>query len=498
MQSNRKCKTCRTRRIKCDGAEPICNKCIKAQRTCVPLEDTESHAFTIHIENQYASGEEQRPRGPRSSLTPLQPTLQLRTRAVAYFMQNHFQMFEDMPDVSMTWAECFHEWGAAGNRSDMVDLGLSSLSLAVFAKAQSWKPAAMEGCGLYLQLLQAMQTRIPRIHRGDLSQNEIDECLLTIHFMARYESLVQSQSEDGDEKMALQSMKVWFHFDGAVAILKSWSNSRQEHKTPTSAIKLTRRTIIRTNLLREQRIAEWLAHGSSFGEFGTSQQFDSIVGNIINLHQEYLALKQKSANQDISTFDIETLFQTSYEIERDILDWPSKLPYRYAFTESDSLRSSNTPVDPFTLSPTLICAKPGYSLLWNEYHSMGMLLINTRLKIINLVSPENRHPEHEAAVEPSIYQFNSWTEKLINMIPFSLGKIPELSSTAGKPEAIPEGEVFKPYKANLAVWSIAIASSLEMLDPERREFFRRHLEKMAAASSECLIGYVLSGYWMVL
>ncbi|EEU42512.1 uncharacterized protein NECHADRAFT_80121 [Fusarium vanettenii 77-13-4] len=179
-------------------AKPICQKCIKSHRTCVEANAAKQQLFAIHIENQYAAGEKRRPRGPRSSLVPIQANVDLKTRAHAYYVQHHFQVFPDMPNVALTWAECLHEWKAGGKSSPIVDLAFSAVALSVFARFQNCRPAAAEASQSYLSLLRHMQDRIPRLSSGILSSDEIDEYLLGAHFMARYEAFVQNHGEKTD------------------------------------------------------------------------------------------------------------------------------------------------------------------------------------------------------------------------------------------------------------------------------------------------------------
>ncbi|KAI8718512.1 Zn(2)-C6 fungal-type domain-containing protein [Fusarium sp. LHS14.1] len=186
------------RRIKCDGAKPICQKCIKSHRTCVEADAAKQQQFAIHIENQYAAGENRRPRGPRSSLVPIQAKVDLKTRARAYYVQNHFQVFPDMPNVALTWVECLHEWRAEGKSSSMVDLAFSAVALSVFARFQNCRPAAAEASKSYLSLLRHMQDRIPRLSSESPSSDEIDEYLLGAHLMARYEAFVQNHGNEAD------------------------------------------------------------------------------------------------------------------------------------------------------------------------------------------------------------------------------------------------------------------------------------------------------------
>ncbi|RSM00872.1 hypothetical protein CDV31_011625 [Fusarium ambrosium] len=304
MQSNSSCQTCRTRRIKCDGAKPICQKCIKSHRTCVDADAAKQQQFAIHIENQYATGEKRRPRGPRSSLVPVHANVDLKTRAHAYYVQNHFQVFQDMPDVAMTWAECFHEWKAEGKNSPIVDLAFSAVALSVFSRFQNCRPAAAEASKLYLSLLRHMQNRIPRLSSGSLSSDEIDEYLLGAHLMARYEAFVQNHGDEADLE-PLKEVKVWFHIDGAAAILKIWYDNRHRY-TPTAIIRQTRRKLIKSCLLREQPVPRWLADGGVFGERDLALEFDHLTIQFIDLHHKYLELKQSSQNGILVTQQVDS------------------------------------------------------------------------------------------------------------------------------------------------------------------------------------------------
>lgn len=58
-------------------------------------------------------------------------------------------------------------------------------------------------------------------------------------------------------------------------------------------------------------------------------------------------------------------------------------------------------------------------------------------------------------------------------------------------------ESFKPYLANLVVWPMLVASSLQKLEPVQRHWFRWALSRVSSASSECLLANVMSDYWAV-
>ncbi|KAI8673526.1 Zn(2)-C6 fungal-type domain-containing protein [Fusarium keratoplasticum] len=468
MQSNSSCQTCKKRRIKCDGAKPICQKCIKSHRTCVEADAAKQQQFAIHIENQYATGEKRRPRGPRSSLIPIYANVDLKTRAHAYYVQNHFQVFQDMPDVVTTWAECLHEWKAEGKTSPIVDLAFSAVALSVFARFQDCRPAAAEASKSYLSLLRHMQNRIPRLSSGNPSSDEIDEYLLGAQFMARYEAFVQNHGDEADLE-PLKEVKVWFHIDGAAAILKIWFDNRHRY-TPTAIIRQTRRKLIKSCLLREQPLPRWLADGGVFGERDLALEFDHLTIQFIDLYHKYLELKQSSQNGILVAQQVESLVDDFRRLDQEMQE-----PCDYS-------------QDDFHSSTVSTCAKLGYTAVWNEYYAIRMLVSHTRLQILHL-APQ---PSSAATLE-CLSQLGSSADSLASFVPFCLGRIRK--SPKGSVE--PSNDNFQPYLASLVVWPLSLASGLHTLEPAQRQWFSSALARVSKESSECLYAYAASDYWAV-
>ncbi|KAH6870979.1 hypothetical protein B0T10DRAFT_553528 [Thelonectria olida] len=494
MQSNRACQTCRARRIKCDGAKPVCQKCVKSHRTCVEADAAKQQFFAIHIENQYVTGEKRRPRGPRSSLVPIHPDFDLKTRAHAYYAQNHFQVFQDMPDVATTWTECLHEWKAEGKSSPIVDLAFSSLALSVFARLQNCRPAAAEACKSYLRLLQHMQSRILHVNNGNLDAGEVDAYLLAAHFMARYESFVQNHGDATDSE-PLKLINVWSHIDGAAAILKIWYDNRH-HYTPTAAIKQTRRKLIKSSLLREQPLPRWLADGGLFGERDIALEFDHLIIQFIDIRHKYLKLKQVSEDGTSIPQEVDGLINESRKLDQDIQDWSTRLPSKWSYDTHVLAETCDYSEDHLYSTTILSCARPGYSAVWNEYHATRMLISHTRLQILDLVVAQPNFAYQSETLE-CLAQLNSSADSLASFVPFCLDYIRMRSHQTSAASVEISNEPFKPYLASLVVWPMSLASGLQMLEPAQRQWFRSALFRVSKASSECLHPYAMSDYWAV-
>ncbi|KAJ4297471.1 hypothetical protein N0V90_005362 [Kalmusia sp. IMI 367209] len=491
-QPTRSCQTCRTRRIKCDGAKPICQRCIKSQRPCVEAAAAKSENFIIHSENEYATGAKRRPRGPRSSLVPLQPSLNLQTRAHAYYVQNHFTVFQDIPDMSTTWTECFHEWKATGKTSEVVNIAFDAVALAVFGVKMKEKDAVTESSKAYVKLLKKMQSGILRINSGTLDADEIDAYLLTAYFMARYESFIQQNSDSAEP---LSTMKLWFHFDGAGAILQAWNANRWKY-TPSVVIKQARRLLIRSSLLRERQPG-WLEDGAAFGETDIALSYDRFVIQIMQLYDRYQRAAQASVFDPLIVIpEIDALAAEARSLDAAFQNWSTHLPTKWFFRrhlrpETDTLTYPND----ISYSPEISsCAKLGYTAVWTEYFALRMLLTNTRLRIFDL----DPTPTNSTFLESLtlLAELTSSAETLASFIPFCLDDV--RISPAPSTAVVMSHEPFKPYLANLVVWPLALASSLHKLDPVLQRWFCRALRKIATGSSECLVAYALSDYWVML
>jgi hypothetical protein len=407
--------------------------------------------FAIHSENQYASGKQKRPRGPRSTLISLQPSFSLVARAQAYYVQNHFQVFQDIPDVAATWTECFHEWKAAGKSSPIVDLSFSSLALSVFARTQQSASAAVEASKSYTQLLREMQRHILRVRSIDVDADEIDAYLLTVYFMARYESYLKQHTEAAEP---INEMKLWSHFDGAAAILKLWYSNRHRY-TATAIVKQARRTLVKSSLLRGQEPC-WLKDGAVFGEEGIALGLDRLTIQAIGLNLRYVNFKQKSEERPLDSFILGVLHQDARTLDEDIQAWSTQLPSKWAYQTHTLSETHSFPEDEFFSATVLSSETPGYAAVWTEYFAIRMLISNTRLRILDLTCPQ-LDQEFQQEKYDCLAQLNSFANSLASFVPYCLDRVRiTAKSVSDTSSALAEciDEPLKAYLANLVVWPL--------------------------------------------
>ena len=245
--------------MQCDGDRPICQKCRKSNRVCSGT-STGQIGSVVHIENTYASGQSKRPRGPRSNpaahltsklnLDLRSPTIDLKSQAIAYYLHHHLRTMQDIPSISKSvsgdvlpiWTQKA-EW-------PILDLAVSSLALAVFSRIRQHPPAAIEASKNYDRLLQMFQVNIL-----SLDAQNVDAYLLAIFLMSRYEEAIHQSGHPNLRTTFNKSLRSFSHHDGALAILKLWSQQLNHSQPATNVIKHTRRGLIRSFLLMNFTVA---------------------------------------------------------------------------------------------------------------------------------------------------------------------------------------------------------------------------------------------------
>jgi len=287
----------------------MCQRCIKSKRICVERGAAMSPHFLIHDESSYASGKSKRPRGPRSSLTNMQPYFDLQTRALAYYLQYHLQTPKDVPKISGGLSNCISAWQLSGRACPMVDLALSSMALAVYSRVQQCPPAAAEASSGYHKLLRITRNRIAQLTTSKLDERDIDSCLLAV-----------SQN-------SISALTCWSHTDGSMAIMKVWYD-KLNHSTSTPIIKHTRRGLIRSCLLRKIPLPDWIKDGSPFGEHDDELFCDRILVRLVNLHRSVAELQQ---NDCLTRATIEELDNEIRYLSEQLNDWTNQIPIKCTF-----------------------------------------------------------------------------------------------------------------------------------------------------------------------
>ncbi|KAH0828213.1 hypothetical protein FOPE_00246 [Fonsecaea pedrosoi] len=494
--SSRACQTCKIRRVKiqCDETKPTCLRCSGSGKICIFASVVEQPGFVFNLENAYASGKVKRPRGPRSCLTSLRPRFDLEARAVAYYLQDHLVVSDDVPDVVQSLCTYVGVWKGSGVESTMVDLALSAASLAVFSRVKQHPQAGAEAAAKYSVLLQLLKERITDMELASWdNSHEIDACLLTMFLMGRYEAAMPPTSSTVSE-----SLQRYFHHEGGLAVLKAWVQ-RPNPPRVTPIVKLGRRGLIRSSLLRTIPLPDWILEGERFGEQDREMVFDRVLVGAVNLHHETGFLLRR--NDGLSPSAVLALLGQARGYDESLRDWAKSLPPTWSYQRHTLTDPGPWPKRHF-YSPTAYSFQTvGQASVWSQYFATRMLINSTRLKLLDIA----RRPSYLGSqygqsewLESSIL-LNSMADRLAFTIPFALGRL-EMSQTSDGETLVTVNldKDMKPSLAALIVWQLTLAASMERVDPKQQRWFRSETAQLGRRIGNHVLESAEADGWLVL
>ena len=258
----RGCRTCVHRRIKCDTVQPVCGKCVKANRPCI-WNPNEQAGLRFQDESAYAQGKARRPRcNPKDNKVtnttaativekqrPLAPapqtplSISLDEQAFQYWIQTNVSHASNLHEAAHEWHTYVLPYWMKAKPGSCLHLAVSTLSRAVFGRARNVPQALVQAGKSYSQCL----ARTQRAVSGQLRES-MDELLLTTMLMGYFENIrypVAGAETAVREVDAVGSSftNVFCHYEGAmglVEIRRKWSNE----VTDVTLDKVARRQIV--------------------------------------------------------------------------------------------------------------------------------------------------------------------------------------------------------------------------------------------------------------
>ena len=498
------CRTCKIRRIKvsyaafrsyvanliaqCDETQPKCQKCIKSRRVCHGMGSGQTGSVLL-MENVYASGQKKRPRGPRHvrSTEPeseptnvlYRPLIDLKTKALLYYLSDHIQTVKGLPAISGGIADHFMPIWRLKADCSILNLAVSMMSLSVFAQTQQHKEAAFEASMNYQRLLRVAQVTNPSVAEGN-----IEACMLATFFMSRYEGVVyRSEHHDRRTPMAM-NLNSFSHDDGSKAILKLWREQSNPRQPVSNVVKHVRRGVIRSALVRNHAIPDWMSDGTAFGEDGLELEYDHIIVRTANVRWLLAnVLQEKIGWQSRSSELTKTLTELEIEtrsIGKAIRDWSDCLPKSWRFEKRTLSEPHPWPVRDF-YSPTIyMFASLAYSAVWTQYFSHRMLVLSTLLRILDLLHPMSDESAHDQRLKCAS-ELKEMCDSLAFSVPYSLKRVridSESKSVQEQRVVVDTLEEIKPYLATLIAWPLSLGSMLGNLDVQQKAWFASELARL--------------------
>ena len=483
---------------KCDETRPTCQRCIKARRVCIEPSTVKNASFLIHVENRYAAGKAKRPRGPRSSLIRTFPHIDLQTRAWGYYLQCHLHTLADVPSLSDGLSGCVAAFQFSGKPCTMVDLALSVMALAVFARTQNHPPASVEASTRYHQLLRVARGRIAQVGSPILDVRDVDACLLTVLLMGRYEG-VKYHSFDFSSNESFRSLQSWSHHDGATAILKFWYDNRKDNPA-TYIITQIRRGLIRSFLLRNLLLPDWMLNGAHFGEHDLDLDYDRIAVRIVNLHYAFTRLPHMSSPHSVN---IDELIDDARQLDQALQNLAARFPSTWSHRQH-ALMDPDLYHQECCYSPTVYSySSYGYAAAQSQYFATRMLVNSTCQRLLDYkYATQLNSFFHEQQRLECTNRLKTMADDLASTIPFLLGRLKVIDSADSPLHQVPVrfniSEESMPYLGVLAVWPLTIASSLEGIDATQQLWFRSQLAEIGKKTGIGVLECAGADPWAVL
>lgn len=413
---------------------------------------------------------------------------------MAYYLQYHLPTTPDVSSAMGGLCASLSAWKHSGKTSPLVDLALSCLALAVFARTQNHPPAIREGSFRYVQLLTAVRARMTCVRVRQKTETCIDDVLLAIALMRRYEGL-SSLPEDPSLKRSFKAMRSAPHDDGAMAVLKAWYYS-STHSAATDVIKQSRRGVITSLLLRELPLPQWMHDGKLYGESGIDIKLDCVLVRIVGLRCQVATLRHDAEQQDAL---VQESLRETEDLQESLREWATHLPRTCLSLQYPLSKSSDRQQASHSIS-MLDCyyASTEEAVLWSHYFSTHMFIISTRLRLMRfsrLTSlTRSRYNDEEQLYENNMKMA---ADGLASTIPFVLGRLEMQADESVRPNGKRSVE-FRPYVAGLAVWQLTFASSLQGVEKRQQYWFRSMLATLGRVTGDGMLGDAKSDDWPVL
>lgn len=464
-------------------------RCTKSRRVCIEAGALKDTGLSIHMENQFASGQAKRPRGPRSSLLIRQPQISLRSRALAYYLNYHVDVVSPRSGTRKfpgCLPGCIAVWTSSPRTSGMVDLAISAVALAVFWRTHKRLDIGKLARDEYQQLLPVTRHQLAQVIRPTQVYYEdlIDANLLTIMLMDRFECTMHCPfncilgGKDGHMERG------WVHQDGALALLETWAT----HKKRGSAsyiVQECRRALIRFVFMRNKSLPSWAVDGAHFGETGWKLEFDRIWVKLVSL--SHLCRTPEGLFREFQIAELDDLIERAQGYDKALCDWVSQLPSEW-FYQVHTLEGDAYLEDPhFYSGRVLSFAEPQHAYEWNLYFT-GRALGNDLL--IELLRQRIKHtPEecslrgiYQSCLEQSCLQLHAMVENLIASVPCGIGRVdthhPQRGDCGQRTVTLALKPEIKPNRTINLLWPLPITVKMENVRPEQKAWIRGEIVRI--------------------
>jgi hypothetical protein len=308
-----------------------------------------------------------------------------------------------------------------------------------------------------------------------LNKGNIDKCLIAIFFMSRYEEVIHKPNNQ--KTASTSTLQSYSHHDGSRAVLKLWKNRFSQSQPASDVVKHTRRGLIRSALLRKIGVPEWMRDGAEFGEHGLDLEYDSIVVRLANLRQRLTVLCKSEDAAEGTTYDFELLHDEAQDLDIAFQNWTTHFPSTWQNHGQTIPKSPILPPGGYPIK--LRFSSSSFATIWSQYFAIRMLMISTRLEILEGVKINPQYSEEYRSQERTerLLDMSIMAECLASSAPFCLQK--DEGSDGWNRSVMTNAAVeTMPYMASTVIWPLSIASKIADVDPTKKRWFRSELGRL--------------------
>lgn len=238
--------------------------------------------------------------------------------------------------------------------------------------------------------------------------------------------------------------------------------------------------MIRTAFLRNCPLLDWMWDGSRFGEHDLDLDFDEILVSAVNLRHGFKILQRV---KQLQTADIVEMYINARELDEACREWAMQIPSAWSY-QPHSIPNFRSKKD-FYSCIVYSYAQPAYAAVWIQYFALRMLIISTRLSLLQLTQlPQLPHYTYQQQCRECTDQLNFMADSLAATIPFSLSRFTvdkkiDTYSPGGEPSInLNTDEEIRPALALPTVWPLSMASMLAGIEPKQQLWFRTVLVRL--------------------
>ena len=410
------------------------------------------------------------------------PLISLKTKALLYYLQSYLRPPKDVLDLSAGIGDFFLPVWRSRADCPILDLAVSSMSMALFARTQQDLSAGVEASVNYQDLLRIAQRTTPSRRQGNL-----EACMLATFCMSRYESVVYKSDNINAKSQVTRNLNSFSHDDGSRAILKIWKDESEPNQPVSDVVKNVRRGIIRSLILRNMAVPDWMKRGDQFGERGIELEYDRLLVRVVNLRHRVaqIADGQEIASHELS--DPRSLLKTleldALEIDEALKSWTKVLPKAWRYTQRRLTEPYPWPVRDFFSSTVYTFLSPNHAGIWVLYFMLRMLINSALVKIFDV-----QNPPHQLSSERQrstyVVRLEHLADDLACSIPFALQRVKvadDFNSTGKATVSVDTWREIKPSLATLVAFPLSVASRLGNLDMRYKSWFASELARVGRA-----------------